>query len=143
MTQEAVDSINSDTVVKFEAANDLVVDTYFKFAVGLAAVIAMIVYPVIFQFYGFGSEDGNINWFPTASMVAVAMGAVLVFAGIQRFKSDRKNMEALKKRTTENLKKMASTASKFSNEKTIVVDDSGKMPRLVLQERTLIGNLLD
>jgi hypothetical protein len=143
MTQEALNTINSDTAVKFEAAKDLVFDAYFKFAVGLAAVIAMIVYPVIFQFYGIGSSDGGINWFPPASMVAVAMGAVLVFAGVQRFKSDRKNMKNFKSGTTANLTKMAAAVSKLSDDKAIVVDDSGKMPRLVLRERTLIGNLLD
>lgn len=143
MTQEAVDSINSDTVVKFQAARDLVVDAYFKFAVGLAAVIAMIVYPVIFQFYGLGTADGSINWFPPASMVAVGMGAVLVFAGVQRFKRDRKAMENFKNGTTKNLTAMAAAVSKLNDDKAIEVDDSGKMPRLVMRDRTLTGNLLD
>lgn len=143
MTQEAVDSINSDTAVKFETANDLVFDAYFKFAVGVAAVIAMIVYPVIFQFYGIGSEDGGINWFPPASMVAVAMGALLVFAGVQRFKRDRKGMENFKSGTAKNLTAMAAAASKLSDDKSIEVDVSGKIPRLVMRDRTLTGNLLD
>lgn len=143
MKQEQLDTINSDTVVKFEAAKDLVVDAYFKFALGLAAVIAMIVYPVVFQFYGFGSADGSINWFPPASMVAVAMGAVLVFAGTQRFKSERKNMGNFKNKATENLTKMAAAISKLSDDTAVEVDDSGKTPRLVLRSRTLTGNLLD
>lgn len=146
MNQETLDTVNSDTVVKFEAAKDLVWDSYFKFAVGLAAVISMIVYPVVFQFYGIGTFGDGINWFPPASMVAVAMAAVLVFAWSKRFKSDRDNMAKFKKRTSENLTKMASEISKVNEaqgEVTIEVDNSGKIPRLVLRNRILSGNLLE
>lgn len=143
MTQEAVDSLNNDTAVEFKEAKNLIFDSYFQFSIGLAAVIAMIVYPVIFQFYGIGSTDGGINWFPPASMVATAMAAVLIFAWTQRFKSDRSEMENFKNNSTKRLQMIADAFTRVSGDTVFEVDESGKSPKIIHRERTLNGNLLD
>jgi hypothetical protein len=101
------------------------------------------VYPVVFQFYGVGTKDGNINWFPPASLVAVGMGALLLYAGLQRFKHDRKKMDELKNKSTNRLQMIAAAVSKLGGDSVFEVDESGKTPRIIRRERTLTGNLLD
>lgn len=143
MDQNAVDRLNEGAKENIKEGRDLVVDYYFKFAAGMAAVVAMIVYPVVFQFYGVGTKDGSINWFPPASMVAVAMGVVLLYAGMQRFKHDRKAMEELKNKSTNRLQMIAAAVSKLSEDSVFEVDESGKSPKIIRRERALTGNLFD
>jgi hypothetical protein len=143
MDQNAVDRLNDGVADDFKEGRDSIIDSYFKFAVGMAAVVAMIVYPVIFQFYGVGTKDGNINWFPPASMVAVGMCALLLYAGLQRFKHDRKKMDELKNKSTNRLQMIAAAVSKLGGDSVFEVDESGKTPRIIRRERTLTGNLLD
>jgi hypothetical protein len=98
MIKNAVARLNAQVEAETQEANWNVEKTYYQFGTGLMAVIAMAVYPIVFQLNGFKFAGAGLNFWPTVA--AIAMGAVLIFAWSIRFTNDRANMKQFKKKST-------------------------------------------
>jgi hypothetical protein len=131
MIQNTVDRLNTQVKAEAQEANWNVEKTYYQFGTGLIAVIAMAVYPIVFQLNGFKFAGEGLNYWPTVA--AIAMGAVLIFAWSIRFTTDRANMKQFKKNQLENFEKLATALNKTGSvEGSVRVDTSTKIPQLMV-----------
>jgi uncharacterized membrane protein len=131
MIKNAVARLNAQVEAETQEANWNVEKTYYQFGTGLMAVIAMAVYPIVFQLNGFKFAGAGLNFWPTVA--AIAMGAVLIFAWSIRFTNDRANMKQFKKNQLENFEKLATALNNTGSvEGFVEVDTSTKTPQLVV-----------